>query len=132
MSAVAVVLDSSALLVHAAGAVAVGEFVSEIADEEGRLVGVPAACVTAAGAAVGDEWGTPQLVRLISIDTVCVLPLGVDEALLVADHARPDGDIAMAHAVWAALEWQAYYITAQLKRVVSVLPAGWPVIDVSR
>jgi len=131
VSEIAVVLDTSALLSYADGHVAVGELISEIAAER-RLVGVPAACLTAAGAHVHDKFGTAQLTRLIDIDTVCVLPLTVDDALEAAQYARAEaGDIAIGQAVLVALQHEAYYATAAPKQASSVLPAGWVVIDLS-
>lgn len=110
---------------------AVGELISEIEDE-GRLVAVPAACLTAAGAAVSDEFEAAQLVRLTTAAAVAVLPLAVDNALEVSEYARiARGDIAVGHTVFVALEHEAYFATAQPKVARSVLPAGWGVIDVS-
>jgi hypothetical protein len=133
MMAIAIVLDQSALVTHAQGHVAVGELISEVEDE-GRLVAVPAACLTAAGAAVSesDTFGAGQLARLTAAAAVAVLPLAVDNALEVSEYARvARGDIATGHAVFVALEHEAYVATARPTVARSVLPAGWGVIDVS-
>ncbi len=66
-----------------------------------------------------------QLVRLTTAAAVAVLPLAVDNVLEVSEHARnARGDIAL-HAVFVALEHEAYVATAQPTVARSVLPAGW-------
>jgi hypothetical protein len=132
---VAVVLDTSALLAYADGLLAVGELTAEISDER-RHVGIPAACLAQARAAVPDEFGAAQLVLLTTSSTIVVLPLGADgigradPLWRVGDFARvAGGDLALGHAVHAALTHGAYYATTEPARASAVLPAGWGVLD---
>jgi predicted nucleic acid-binding protein len=127
---VAAVLDTSAVLAYADGQVAVGELLTMIA-EEGRLAAVPASCLVAARAAVTDDFGVEQLVRLTRADAVAVLPLSADEALEVGRLARSAGDAGAGHAAHAAFMHGAYFATTQPKVVVGFLPAGWGVLDLS-
>ena len=127
---VAVVLDTSALLAHAAGSVAVGELVAEVSDEH-RIIGVPATCLAQAHAATSDQFGATQLLLLTAATQVAILPLAADDVWPVGQLAREvDGDIPLAHAVYLAAEHRAYYVTADPARAVAVLPSDWPILDV--
>jgi hypothetical protein len=132
---IAVILDDTALRAYVAGQVAVGELIAEIADED-RQVGIPAACLAAAYAATTDEVGTALLALLMTTPAVQLVPLGaepgVDDVRQVGVLARAaGGNLAIGHAVRAALAHQAHYATAQPKNVAVVLPAGWSVLDIS-
>jgi hypothetical protein len=130
VSHVAVVLDASALDAYAAGVVAVGELMAEVADE-GRLVGVPATCLVQARASAADRFALDQFALLATVDAVAVLPLDVEGVREVGEFTRSAaGDIGLGHAVQTALAHEAYYVTAQPKRAAAVLPAGWGVLDV--
>jgi hypothetical protein len=133
---VAVVLDTSALRAYVDGRVSVGELIAEVG-EEGRLVGVPAACLAAAYAGAHDEVGTALLMLLTTAPTVAVLPLGADvgaaadEARQVGGLARAaGGDLAVGHAARVAIAHRAHYATTEPGRAAAVLPAGWSVLDV--
>ena len=135
MTDVAVVLDTSALLGYAHGLLAVGELIAEVSHER-RHVGIPAACLARARAAVPDEYGAAQLVLLTTSPTVVVLPLGADEIgradplWQVGDLARAaGGDLATGHAVHAVLAHGAYYATTEPARPAGVLPARWGILD---
>ena len=130
---VAVVLDASALLAYVAGEVAVGELIAMV-DDEGRQVGVPAACLAAAYAATTTEVGTALLVLLMNTPVVLLLPLGADpggdDARQVGVLARAaGGDIALGHAARAAIAFQAHLATTAAKTAATVLPAGWSILD---
>ncbi len=135
MTGIAAVLDTSALLAYARGQVAVGELIAEISDER-RQVGVPAACLAQARAAVPDDLGAAHLMLLTTTPTVVVLPLGPDETgradpvWQVGRLARAaGGDLGLGHAIRAALAHEAYYATTEPHRVKDILPAGWDVLD---
>jgi hypothetical protein len=131
VNTVAAVLDTSAVLAYANGQVAVGELITMVG-EEGRLAAVPATCLVAARAALTDDFGIKQLIRLTTIASVAVLPLMPDEALEVGRQARrTNGDGAAGHAVHVALRNQAYYATAEPKTAARFLPANWGILDLS-
>jgi hypothetical protein len=136
VSEIAVVLDASALLAYAEGSVAVGELIAEIADER-RKVGMPAVCLAQAHATVAGQLGAAHLMLLATTATVVLLPLSpdskgrADPVQRVGDFARADGDVAIGHAVYAALEHEAYYATTEPNRAAAILPAGWGILDVS-
>jgi hypothetical protein len=126
---IAVVLDTSAVLAYADGQIAVGELLTMV-DEEGRLAAVPASCPGAARAAVTDDFGVQQVVRLTSASAVAVLPLLSDDALEVGRLARAaGGDLAAGHATYVAFTHEAYYATAQPKTVAGFLPPHWTILD---
>ncbi len=144
MTDIAVVYDGSALLAYAHGQIAAAELISEI-NAEGRHVGVPSTCLAAALAALTDEWDVTQLMRLVHTRTMVILPLGGDgngadpdggdpaQALReVGEFARlAHGDLAVGHAVSAALAHRAYYVTANPRRAADALPPSWPVLDLT-
>ncbi|MDG4766561.1 hypothetical protein O7632_21025 [Solwaraspora sp. WMMD406] len=130
---VAVVLDASALAAFIDGQVSVGELIAEVADE-GRTVGVPAACLAAAYAATSSEVSSALLTLLTTTPTITVLPLGAeagnDDARQAGVLARAaDGDIALGHAAHSAIAHQAHLATADPKAAAAVLPAGWSILD---
>ncbi|QKW17574.1 hypothetical protein [Verrucosispora sp. NA02020] len=133
---VAVVLDVTALAAYVAGQVAVGELIAEVADE-GRTVGVPAACLAAAYAATSSEVSTALLTLLTTTPAVTVLPLGaepgIDDARQTGVLARAaGGDIALGHAARTAIAHQAHLATTAPTPAATVLPAGWSILDLSQ
>ncbi|GAB3866408.1 hypothetical protein GCM10029963_79670 [Micromonospora andamanensis] len=133
---VAVVLDATALAAYVDGRVAVGELIAEVADE-GRTVGVPAACLAAAYAASSSEVSAALLTLLTTTPTVTVLPLGaelgVDDARQVGILARAaGGDIALGHAARTAIAHQAHLATTATTPAAAVLPGGWSILDLSQ
>ncbi|MER5458716.1 hypothetical protein ABT008_28495 [Micromonospora sp. NPDC002389] len=133
---VAVVLDASALAAYVDGQVSVGELIAEVADE-GRTVGVPAACLAAAYAATSSEVSAALLTLLTTTPTVTVLPLGaepgIDDARQVGVLARAaGGDVALGHAARTALAHQAHLATTAPEPAATVLPTGWSILDLGK
>jgi len=116
------VLDTSAVMSYARGHVHVGELLIDIA-AEGAYVGLPTVALLEAYARVlGNEPSRARLGLLAVLPGVAQLELGARDAAAVA-LAVPlvDGDLARAHAVWAALEHSAYYLTTDPARAPSIL-----------
>lgn len=129
---VAVIFDTTAVLSYPVS-VAAGELIAEVADER-RLVGVPALCLSEAYADADDPHTTRQLDRLVTIDAVAVLPLRADQAREIGHYATRIalyGGLSIGAAVAAALEHGAYYASTTPKPAARILPAGWPVLDLS-
>ena len=116
------VLDASAMLSYAREHIHVGELLLEFGDE-GSAAAVPAVTLLEAHARVGnDELATVRLDMLGRLPTTVVLELGRHEARL-ASLVAPlvKGDLAKTHAVWAALRYRAYFVTAEPAIVPSII-----------
>lgn len=116
------VLDTSAILSYARTHVHVGELLTEIADEK-AFMGLPAvALLDAFARAAGDEPARTRIAVLSSVPAIVVLELGRQAAEKVANSVPfVNGDLAQAHAVWAALEHDAYYVTTEPDQAPSLL-----------
>ncbi|KAB1937148.1 hypothetical protein F8271_19870 [Micromonospora sp. ALFpr18c] len=128
---IAAVFDASALTAYIEGSVSVGELMLEVGDE-GRQVAVPAACLAAAIASVGDEIDAAMLALMVSAPMICVLPLdagGVRDAGTLA--RLVGGDISLGQAASAALTHEAHYATAQPELAAKVLPTNWSILDLA-
>ncbi|BCJ54686.1 hypothetical protein Asp14428_61610 [Actinoplanes sp. NBRC 14428] len=119
------VLDRSALRSYARGHLHVGELLVDIADE-GAAMGIPAAALLDAHAAsVGDEHARALLRLLVTLPGIKVLDLDARTAPPAADvMPAAKGDIPRSHAVWAAKEHEAYYLTTEPTAVQGLLPPG--------
>jgi hypothetical protein len=116
------VLDTSAMLSYARGHVHVGELLVEIADD-GAYTGLPAVALLDAYTRVTDAPARARLGVLATLPSVAVLPLDAGEAADTATLAAlVKGDLGRAHAVWAALDHAAYYLTAEPHLTPSVVP----------
>jgi hypothetical protein len=117
------VLDCSALLSYARGHVHVGELLIDIADE-GAYMALPAVALLEAHARLlGDDQARARLGLLATLPGVAVLSLGGAQANAVAALVLPAaGDLARAHAAWAALTHGAYYLSTEPKLAPSVIP----------
>ncbi|HET8661364.1 MAG TPA: hypothetical protein VFM55_20500 [Micromonosporaceae bacterium] len=117
------VLDTSAMLSYARGHVHVGEILVEVA-EEGAYVGLPVVALLDAYSKVHDGPGRARLGVLTALPGARVLDLGAGEAAVVSlAVGLVGGDLARAHAVWAALRHGAYYLTTQPKAAPGILTA---------
>jgi hypothetical protein len=119
-----VVLDRSALESYTKGHVHVGEVITEVADDAN--VGIPATVFMEAQArALDDERARALLQLLAAAEGVVVLPLGAAEATRAAGTVPlVDGDLPLAHGVWAANANAAFYLTTDPDQVKSVIPAA--------
>ena len=95
--------------------------------EEGAYVGVPAAPLLRAHAdAAGLADQRARLAVLATLPSVRVLDLDVDVAEKTADFVGAvGGDLALAHASWAAIEHSAYLVTTDPGPVAEVVPPGF-------
>jgi hypothetical protein len=118
------VLDVSAMLSYARGHVHVGELLVDIA-EEGAYVGLPTVALLDAHAQTsGDRQADARLTVLATLPGATVLPLDAgDAALAAAVVPLVKGDLARAHAAWAALAHDAYYLTCEPHLVPAVISA---------
>jgi hypothetical protein len=126
------VLDSSGIRSYAVGHVHVGEMMGEVLEERGHM-GVPATALLDAHVRfLDDKLATARLGILAALPVVQILDLDATSAAAVADVVPfAEGDLARAHAIWAALEHSAMFLTTepdQAARVVAedrtiVIPA---------
>lgn len=119
-----VVLDRSALESYTRGHVHVGEVITEVADDAN--VAIPATVLMEAQARVlGNEHARALLQLLLTAEGVVVLELGASEASRAAGTVPlVDGDLPLAHGVWAANAHAAFYLTTNPDEVKSVIPAA--------
>lgn len=73
---------------------------------------------------------------LTTTPTVLVIPLGpdslgwADPVWRAGEFARDaGGDLSVGHAVYAALHHETHLATTRPDRVLPLLPAGWPILD---
>lgn len=118
------VLDTSAMLSYARGHVHVGELLVVIADE-GAYTGLPTVALLDAYTQVNSTPARARLGVLATLPSVVVLPLGSAEAAdTAAIAALVKGDLGRAHAAWAALDHNAYFLTSEPHLAPSVIPDG--------
>lgn len=123
-----VVLDQSALLAYARlDGLAVGELLGMLA-EAGDIAGIPAACLLAAHAALGDDPDAQR--RLITLAThadisTAVLPLLSADAVDIMNAAKGVATLIGQHAIIEAIRWNVplatYEAAAALAEVENVL-----------
>jgi hypothetical protein len=108
------VLDRSAIQSYGRGHVHVGEVMSEV-DRERAFIAIPAAALCEAHAGfTEDAVATARLGVLINLPGAKVLDLDAAAAIAVAAILHlAGGDLSRSHAVWAALEHSAVYLTAE-------------------
>jgi hypothetical protein len=111
------VLDSSGIRSYAIGHVHVGEMMGEVLSERG-YIGVPATALLDAHVHfLDDKLATARLGVLVHLPVVRVLDLDATSAVAVADVVPfTEGDLARAHAIWAALEHSAMFLTREPDR----------------
>lgn len=122
------VLDTSAIMAYARGALAVGELVSIVADD-GEEVAVPVAALVEAYSLAKTE-DVPILSLLSSnAPTIDVLALEVEDAPEIGALARLSS-FGMAHAVITATTLNAFIVTADGALVRRLVADEWLVIDI--
>ncbi|MFG3688498.1 hypothetical protein [Micromonospora sp. NPDC047740] len=115
------ILDASAILSYSRGHVHVGELLVDIADE-GAYLGLPTVALLEAYAQTSDRPAAARLGVLATLPGVAVLPLSAPDAAQAATTVRlTKGDLARAHAVWAALRHDAYLLTCEPHLVPAVI-----------
>jgi hypothetical protein len=102
------VLDTSAIAAFAPGSVNVGEPITEVYSEGGRVV-VPVVCLVEAACRVGED-----MPRLLVDNPACeVEPLAGDRWAVVAAGTRVLGRLDLASAFLAATVGRGYVLTAE-------------------
>jgi hypothetical protein len=117
------VLDRSALQSYARGHVHIGELLIDVADEEAEMA-IPAATLADAHELlIEDEHARALLHLLVTLPGTAVLKLdGATASAMAATLAQAEGDLSRAHAVWAANQHGALYVTTEPETVVSLIP----------
>jgi hypothetical protein len=117
------VLDRSAMESYARGHIHVGELLIDVADE-GAYVGLPAAALLEAHSrALHDEHARALLRLLSTLEGIAILDLDAEVAAAVAGSVPlAKGDMARAHAAWAANKHQAYYLTTEPDDAAGLVP----------
>jgi hypothetical protein len=122
------VLDTSAIMAYARGALAVGELVSIVADE-GEEVALPVAALVEAYSLAKIE-DAPMLSLLSSnAPTIDVLPLEVEDAPEIGALARLSS-FGVAQAVITATALNAFIVTADGALVRRLVADEWLIIDI--
>jgi hypothetical protein len=116
------VLDVSAMLSYAREHVHVGELLTMLGDENG-VAALPATALLDTYARLADDpIGSARLRVLTTLPTTVVADL---DALRARDSAQVvplvKGDLARAHAVWSALEHEAYLFTTEPERTPAIV-----------
>jgi len=119
------VLDRSALRSYARGHIHIGELLVDVADA-GAAMGIPATALLEAHVeALGDEHARALLNLLVTLPGIAVLDLDKHTAPPTADVVpAADGNLPRSHAVWAAKDHEAYYLTTEPDEVKDLLPPG--------
>lgn len=109
------VLDHTALQSYARGQSHVGELLREVADQENAFLAIPAVALLEAYArSIDDLHGTRLLNYLVTLPAAMVLDLELGTASRAAGHVRAlRGNIARAHAAWAAMMYEALCVTTE-------------------
>lgn len=108
------VLDSSGIQSYGIGHVHVGEMMGEVLEERG-YIGVPTtALLDAYVHFLDDKLAMARLGVLIHLPVIKVLDLDASSTAAIADVVPfTEGDLARAHAIWAALEYSAVFLTRE-------------------
>jgi hypothetical protein len=116
------VLDSSGIQSYGIGHLHVGEMMGEVLSGRGQ-VGVPATALLDAHVRfLDDKLATARLGVLVHLPVVRVLDLDAASAAAVAEVVPfVDGDLARAHATWAALEHSALFLTREPDKAARVV-----------
>ena len=126
------VLDSSAIQSYGRGHVHVGEIITEIDDERAALA-IPATALLDAYASFATaRLATARLRVLVDLPGTALLDLDEDAAASIAPFVPRAGDnLARSHAVWAAREYSAVYLTCEAAETAGLVDED-RVITISR
>lgn len=111
MTAVRIILDTSATLAYTAGSLDVGEVIAEVADE-GAGFGVPLLCLIEAVRQAGAH-SLPSLYLLGAHEHGVILSDQADRWRALAGVARILGRADLAYTLLAAQDHGAYILTAE-------------------
>ncbi|WP_232323476.1 hypothetical protein [Catenuloplanes japonicus] len=120
------VLDTSAIVAYTRGSVAVGEILSELADE-GAVAGLPVLCLVEARPSVVD---TDLLDLLVIHDRTEVLGLAADDWQALIAATELVGRLDIASAVLAADEHEDATIMTARPSWYGGLDGGGPVLPI--
>jgi hypothetical protein len=121
--AIQAVLDRSALRSYAQGHVHVGELLIDVADEGSSMAIPTVALFDAFAESRGDERAMALLSLLLTLPGIAVINLDAKTALAASAEVSPaKGDLSRSHAVWAAKEHDAYFLTTEPGEVEELLP----------
>ena len=126
------VLDSSAIQSYGRGHVHVGEIITEIENEQAAIA-IPATALADAYASfVKDRLATARLRVLVDLPGTAMLDLDEDAAVSIAPIVpRADDNLARSHAVWAAREYSAVYLTCEAAKAAGLVDED-RMIEISR
>jgi hypothetical protein len=116
------VFDRSALRSYTNGHVHVGDIVRMFASDD-ELVAIPATTLLQARAeSLDDKAASGLLAVLITLPGVAVVNLDAAAAANAADSVvLANGDLALGHAIWTALEHEAVFFSVEPGKAAAVL-----------
>jgi hypothetical protein len=125
---VTLVLDTTAVLAYTKGAIAIGELLSIITDDEDTVL-IPATCLAEAHRRLTDG-GDAVLQILSTIPCIEFGPLLPSQAVEVGVAARMGGSVDAGHAAVEAAGRNAQLATQDAATMSRLLPPNWPIIEV--
>jgi hypothetical protein len=129
VSAVGLVLDTSAVLAYAHGSDLVGESIARAADEEFEVL-VPVLCLVEAYRQI-ETAGWSYVDLLATLPNVVVAPVQLGDCPFLGGWARTLGSLDLTQAAYkTASNPVVPLMTAHRGLVTRVLSKDWPIIDI--